>query len=387
MARSSEFGGDASAVAANTPTPAPAPASSLDAALTASLAQLSDFNKSATALIAQDQAAATGTASNKSIIDLGTAAAADYKAVMTPVDPMLKLQQDAQNAARIDALSLLQDTFTAYGLTELIPTIKGFMTGNVGAGEATLLLKQTDAYKQRFAGNITRVANGQNALSETDYLSLENQYTDLMSQYGVKNLATRTQFATLIGNDVSASELNSRLDLAVNKVQNADPQVLATLKSYYPTVSNSDLASYFLAPGETLPQLQQQTLAAQIGTYATEQLTPGATTPEISQARAMQIAQSGVTESQAKTGYETIGVELPIASKLATIYGASGINYDQTAAEAEQFGLTGAASAARAKQRLQELEKAQFSGRSGVAGASAAAGYTGSLGKSIQGKF
>jgi len=383
MARSSEFGGAAAIETPASPSSAAAPVTSATAAdFAGAMSYTPESNTQATTDVATynpDTGVTTDSGGNTVTNAPGSNA--------PTVDPMVKLQLDANNAARLDALSLLEDTFNAYGLSSLIPTIQGFMTGNIGAGEATLLLKQTDAYKQRFAGNITRVANGQNALSETDYLSLENQYTDLMSQYGVKNLATRTQFATLIGNDVSASELNSRLDLAVNKVQNADPQVLATLKSYYPTVSNSDLVSYFLAPGETLPQLQQQTLAAQIGTYATEQLTPGATTPEISQARAMQIAQSGVTESQAKTGYETIGVELPIASKLATIYGASGINYDQTAAEAEQFGLTGAASAARAKQRLQELEKAQFSGRSGVAGASAAAGYTGSLGKSIQGKF
>lgn len=376
MTKSSEFGGDAGTVAANTPAAPKAVTmpTSLDTALAAAEANLGIVANVGAANIAADKAAA---------------AAAPATPPVTPpaVDPMLQLQLDSQNAARIDALQILTDTFNAYGLSSLVPTIKGFMTGNVGAGEATLLLKQTPEYQARFAGNTTRVAAGLNALSETEYLALENQYTDLMKQYGVTNLANKTQFANLIGGDVSASELNSRLDLAVNNVQNADPQVLATLKSYYPTVSNSDLVSYFLAPGETLPKLQQQTLAAQIGTYATEQLTPGATTPEISQARAMQLAQAGVTQAQAKTGYANIGLELPVASKLSTIYGASGINYDQTAAEAEQFGLTGAASAARAKQQLTELEKAQFAGRSGVAGASAAAGYSGSLGKSIQGKF
>jgi hypothetical protein len=313
-------------------------------------------------------------------------------------------QQAAQQAAidaanRKDAFQLLTDTFNSYGLQDLASTIQQFMQENVGANEAALRLKTDTSinpvtkqaynapYVARFAGNVTRVANGLNALSEAQYLALEDQYSNLMTQYGTKGIANKAQFATLVGNDVSATELNSRLDLAVNQVQNADPQVLATLKSYYPSVSNGDLVSYFLAPNETLPQLQQQTTAAKIGTYATEQLTPGATTPEISQAHAMQLAQAGVTEAQAKAGYTAIGQELPIASKLATIYGASGINYDQTAAEAEQFGLTGAASAARAKQQLQELEKAQFAGRSGIAGASAAAGYTGSLGKSIQGKF
>ena len=283
------------------------------------------------------------------------------------------LQSDAANAARIDALQLLKDTFSTYGLESLIPTIQGFMTGNVGPNEATLLLKQTPEYQARFAGNTARVAAGLNALTEAEYLGLENQYSNLMNAYGVKSLANKTQFASLIGNDVSQSELNQRLDLAVNQVQNADPTVLSTLKQFYPNIGTSDLVSYFLAPAETLPALQRQVQTADIGAAAINQ---GLTT---SQTSAAALAAYGVTQDQAKAGYAKVAAALPATSKLANIYGETGIKYDQTAAESEF--LKDNASVARQRQQLAQLENANFSGRSGLSP------NVDALKQSLQGKF
>jgi hypothetical protein len=291
-----------------------------------------------------------------------------------------------------DAFALIQQGLAQWGLNatdtaSFSQFLQNEMKAGVGPNQAVIDLRSTPMYQQRFAGNAARVAAGLNALTEADYISLENSYTTTMESYGVSNLGNRTTFANLIGNDVSASELSSRLALAIDQVQNADPQILSTLKAYYPTVSQSDLVSYFISPTETLPQLKQQVLASQIGTYATEQLAPGSTIPEISQARALQLAQAGVTAQQAQAGYQTIGMELPAAQKLAQIYKTAGIGYDQSAAEAEQFNLTGGAQAALNKNKLINLEESEFQGRSGIMAPSVAGGYTGTLGRPLQGQF
>ena len=282
-------------------------------------------------------------------------------------------------SAMQDAFALLEETFNQYGLESLAPLIKSYMQQNMGPNQAALLLKQTPEYKARFAGNETRKAAGLNMLSEAEYLALENSYTNLFGSYGVKNLANRTQFASLIGNDVSSTELNSRLDLAVNQVQNADPTVVSTLKQFYPSISNQDLVSYFLAPGETLPQLQMQVQSADIGAAAIQQ---GLAT---SQSSAEALAKYGVTYGQAQVGYGKIAEALPATQKLSQIYNAqTGINYNQTEAEAQYLKNSGAATLEQ--QKLKDLESAQFQGRSGVLGANAS-GYSGSLGKNIQGSF
>ena len=304
-----------------------------------------------------------------------TAASENATIQALPLDISPVISTDTQ-----DAYALIQGEFAQWGLGDLATILQKDMAANIGPNQAVLDIRNSDAYKARFAGNFTRQAAGLNMLTEAEYLAMENSYSNLFNQYGTKTLANKTQFATLIGNDVSATELNNRLDLAVNQVQQADPTVLNTLKQYYPTVSNSDLVSYFLAPTETLPMLQQQVGTAQVGAAAAQQGLSD------TQQRAQQLQQLGVSYSQAQTGYGKIAEVLPASQKLSNIYGAqTGINYNQT--EAENQYLLSSGAAALEQQKLIDLEKQQFSGRSGVVGASAAAGYGGSLGKSMQGQF
>jgi len=297
----------------------------------------------------------------------------------------------ALTSTQQDAYSMVKSTVAQWfgGNPAWVAAATDFLNkeiaGNNGADTILYDFRQQDFYKARFSGNTARAANGLNVLTEADYISLENKYSTLFESYGVgtssaTNLSTQSQFATLIGNDISPTELNSRLDLAVNQVQQADPTVLNTLKQYYPTISNSDLVGYFLAPSQALPALQRQVQTADIGAAAAQQGLSDTL------ARAGQLAAYGVTYDQAQAGYGKIAENLPASQKLSGIYGnQTGINYDQTTAENQYLMNSGAA--ALEQQKLADLEKQQFSGRSGVVGASAAAGYSGSLGKSIQGQF
>jgi len=277
------------------------------------------------------------------------------------VDPLTQLKNDANDAARKDAFALLADTFKSYGLDSLAETIKGYMTQNIGPNEATLLLKGTQAYKDRFAGNVTRVAAGKNAINESTYLTLENQYAEVFKAYGQNTLGSRAEYANLIGNDISNIELGDRLKLAVTRVQQADPSVKAQLKQFYPNITDADLVSYFLKPDQTLPALERKVTSAEIGAVATSQgLNTSATSAE-------DLAAFGVDRAAAIKGYSTIGSILPEATKLSDIYGEAKINYTQKTAEEEVF--KGNASAERKRKQLAALESAQFGGSAGVGSA------------------
>ena len=296
------------------------------------------------------------------------------------------------DATQLDAYSILEKAFRDYGLDELVPVIEGYMKNNIGPQQASLLLRQNEVYKQRFAGNYDpkfgRVAQGLNAIDEATYLELENSYNETLNSYGLNNYfgATakekRAGLANIIGGSVSATEFQNRVQLAEDEVINADPEILKALKYYY-NIDDKDVMKYYLDPAKHLPELKLKTQAAQIDVAAAAQ---GFT--RSSPTSSMDLAIKGVTQQDAIKGYINIGQELPIANKLNQIYSKqSQGNYDQATAEAEQFNLKGAASAARKKRELQELEKAQFSGRSGIIGANVNSGYSGSLGKSLQGKF
>jgi hypothetical protein len=307
-------------------------------------------------------------------------------------DPLVAYQKQIDAEKRADAFSLLKDTFNQYGLSDLASTIEQFMRDNVGSNEAALRLKTDTSinpatgkaynapYVARFAGNVTRVANGLDALSEADYIQMEQNYSTLFEKYGQASLANKAQFAKLIGSDVSQTELNERLDLAITNVQNADPTVKATLKQFYPGITDANLVSYFLAPEDTLPTLQRQVQASQINAAAQEQgLNRGTTAQEIAgyKTSAESLAAYGVTQQQAQAGYAKIGTVLPTSTKLSDIYKEAQVDYTQGTAESEF--LKGNAEAALKRKQLEQLETGSFSAKSGV-------GQYG-LNKSIQGSF
>ena len=277
-----------------------------------------------------------------------------------------------------DAFAILTDLFTSYGLESLAGEISGYMTSGLTASEALVKLKTnpTGAYAKRFAGNFTRVKNGLNAISEAEYVSNEKAYAATLKAYGLGNMLSLDReenykkFADYISGDVSPDEFKDRVKTVVNRVQNADPSIKATLKSFYPEISDADLVSYFLNPKENLPKLQEKVTASEIGAAALG--AGGGLTANL--ATATDLARYGVDQATAREGYSTIAGVLPTAEKLSGIYNEAGIKYAQAEGEAEVF--KGNQDAATKRKRLFSLERAAFSGSSGTGRSALSSGST-----------
>lgn len=276
----------------------------------------------------------------------------------------------------VDAYSLLESTFKDFGLEELVPEIKRFMEEGLGSNQATVELRKTNAYITRFRGNEIRRQAGLNVMSESAYLQLEDAYSETLRAYGLQGYfgvdrkVSQAKMAELIGNDINAPEFKERIDTVVTRVNNADPNIKATLRGFY-NITDTDLVKYFLSPKENLPRLQEKVTAAEIGNEALKQnLLTSVTSAE-------NLAKLGITQKEAREGYSEISQVLPTATKLGQIYGEEGINYTQATAEEERFGEL--ESARRKRLRLEGKEIATFSGSSGVA--------RGALGSSNSGKF
>ena len=270
-------------------------------------------------------------------------------------------------AERKSAYDILMQEFSRYGLGSLVEGIKGLIQENVSPSEFAIRLQQTDAYKKRFAANADRIAKGLTALSPAEYIALEDQYQGIMRNYGLPesyyakdSLGTQAGFNQLIGNDVSASELEDRVMTAQNRVNNANPEVTKALKAFYPDITNGDILAYALDPTKALDMIKRKVTAAEIGGAA---LAQGLSTSAQS---AEDLARYGVTKQQAEQGYQTIGQFLPRASMLADIYNQDA--YTQAVAESEVFGTGGAVGAAEKRKKLSTLEQAKFSGSSGASG-------------------
>jgi len=204
------------------------------------------------------------------------------------------------------------------------------------------------------------------ALSEAEYIKMEDQYQEVMRQYGLPesywskdSMGTQKGFEQLLANDVSNTELEDRLMVAQDRVLKSNPEVLKTLKDFYPDIKDGDILAYTLDPKNAIKEIQRKVTAAEIGGAAMQQ--KGLTT---SLSRAEELQKYGVDKAAATEGYSTIGAGLQRGSELASIYGES--PYTQATAESEVFKLTGAQEARKQRQKVTGLEKATFGGQTGV---------------------
>jgi NADPH-dependent ferric siderophore reductase len=266
---------------------------------------------------------------------------------------------------RQSAYDLLLSQFKLYGLESLVEPLKGLITSGASPAEFTIKLRESDAYKKRFAANAQRIAKGLTAISEAEYLGLEDQYQSIMRNYGLPpdyyargDMGVQEGFNRFIANDVSAVELEDRISTAQSRVLNANPEVLASLREFYPGITNGDILAYTLDPTKAITDIRRKVTAAEIGGAAMQ---AGLRT---GMARAEELGAAGITKQQAQQGFGTIAGGLQRGSQLASIYGED--PYTQTTAEKEVFGLAGQTEAEKQRKKLTGLEKATFSGQTGL---------------------
>jgi hypothetical protein len=260
---------------------------------------------------------------------------------------------------------LLFSEFKTYGLDSLVTPLKDLIMEGVSPSEFTIRLRETEPYKKRFAANAQRTAKGLRALSEAEYIGTEDQYQDVMRRYGMPesyyakgDLGIQSGFEKFLAGDVSAVELEDRIQTAQNRVVNSNPEVAKALKEFYPGISNGDILAYVLDPSNAIENIKRKVTAAEIGGAAIQSgLQTGMT-------RAEELAAAGITKQQAQQGFQTVAEVAPRGGVLADIYKQS--PYTQTTAEQEVFGLAGSVDAAKQRKKLTQLETAAFSGTAGT---------------------
>ena len=289
----------------------------------------------------------------------------DVTAVLSNGLTKVLAKSGTKTAEKKSAYDLLYSEFNNLGIGGLVPDLKTFIEEGISPAEFTLRLRQTDAYKKRFAANAQRINKGLRALSEAEYIGLEDQYQDIMRRYGLPEtyytrgeMGRQEGFEKFISGDVSPVELEDRISTAQKRVINANPEVAQALRTFYPGISQGDILAYTLDPTKAIEDIKRKVTAAEIGGAAARS---GLTT-NVSDAEYLQ--RYGVTKESAEQGYGTIAGGLQRGSQLASMYGES--PYTQTTAEQEIFNVPGAQEARKQRQKITGLEKAAFSGQSGL---------------------
>ena len=183
------------------------------------------------------------------------------------ITSLTQKQTDASRAATTTALEDFKANLNLAGLGSLAETIDEYIILDFTASQIKINLLGTNAYKQRFPG-MKALSDAGKAVNEATYISMERGMISVLKAYGLddKVFGTTEKLGNIIGNQVSVTEFENRVQLAQDKVQK-NPDVLAALNQYY----NVDLAgavSYLLDPKLGMDIVKKQVRAGEIGAAA-----------------------------------------------------------------------------------------------------------------------
>jgi hypothetical protein len=279
---------------------------------------------------------------------------------------------------RASASSYLQDILIQYGLGSLASSVDSLINQwGTNTGVIANQLRNTDAYKTRFAGMLALQAKGvTDVRNESEYIGLESQYRQVFRDAGIQDYigtagsqTEQQNIAKLVGDySVSVNEVKNRVADAQRVVNDTAPEVRDSLQRFY-NVSASDLVAFTLDPTKTQTRINQIANAAIIGGYA--------------QARGLS-ADVGTAENIANLSQGGAVSQQALAGELSTAAGTKRdtqrlANIDQTSLTDSdilnsQFNLD--TDAQQKIKQLQSRERARFSGTSSI-GASSLASYNG----------
>jgi hypothetical protein len=209
------------------------------------------------------------------------------------------------------ATAILRSGLARYGLESLYDVVWSKYTKNEipldDPDSFVYAIKNEPKYKERFAANEVRKAKGLPELSPATYLSLEEEYKQILSSNSLPAdfYNDRADFEKLIGNDVSVFELNNRLKDAYRLVKDAPTDVTEKLRTMY-NLSEGDIVAYFIDPERARPSLvasdyKRQAQAAMVAANA--QRLGGL---NVSVGFAENVAAQGKTQAEQEKAFTTI---------------------------------------------------------------------------------
>lgn len=288
-------------------------------------------------------------------------------AVKTPAQVAAEQQAAAAEAAlaaqkasaRADALASLTMMFEEWGLGSLAGVVTGYLQQDYTVNQILVEIRKSEPYKKRFAGNDARVKAGYAALNPAEYLATENAYKRLLQESGLPKgfYDDPSDFAGWIGNNVSVAEIQERVQIGVDAVNNTDPNYLSALRQV--GFGEGDLLASVLDQERALPILRRQVGTAKIGSAAMQyglNWNPDRAETFYDQ---LKDGQGGVDAGMARQAYGQVAAALPGAERLSRVYrGDAGV--DQNILEDEFLGQSALASQRRGA--LARREQQAFSG-------------------------
>ena len=269
-----------------------------------------------------------------------------------------------QNDDAETASSIIAATLKYYGMDEpaLLADVKTALADRRITGASTIddigiQLRESEAFKRRFAGNEARRAANKPAYSVTQYLQLESSYRQVLNAAGMPPdfYNGKEDFETFIAGDISPDEIQYRVQQGYAAVKNADPAVVNELKTLY-GLDDGTLAAYFIDPTKTKDAVVRSARAAEIAAQSRRQAGIG-----LNVTQAESLALQGITESTAQAGFAQIKQQEQLLNPLQ---GEDALTQEELIAGT--FGTSGAATQRVATTRRRRQATFEGGGQTGL---------------------
>lgn len=259
-------------------------------------------------------------------------------------------------------LDWAKQTLGTWGLDD--PAILDAIKNARNENDMLVKIRESDAYKKRFAGNIARAKAGFGMLNEAQYLAQEESYRQAMHAAGLPKgfYDSPDDFAQLMGGDVSVAEVTARADMAGTAMVNKDPEFVKAMKRMY-GLTKGELAAYAMDPDRALPLLQRRFDAMELGAEA------GRFDIDRGNKRWLnKLVSQGVDQGAARQAFGKVDAIEGDVGRLAGLAGVKQSSDKQLANN--ELGVGGKKSRRRAKRdnALRSQERARLSGGSGGGG-------------------
>lgn len=207
-----------------------------------------------------------------------------------------------------DARTIITDVLNQFGLKGLDKWAWNMITSGASADQLTDELYDQPLFQAQFPGIFDRIKKGLPPVSITEYISLEDSYDQLVTQYGLpRSILTKDFVGNLIGSDVSPAEFTDRIVKGYSAVAQAPASVRQAFAQWFGPKSDGQLAGFFLNPKNNAAVLEKEALMAQVQGAGTN------AGVNIGRNRAEQLAQMGDT-------YQQVASALNSLTKTAGLY-------------------------------------------------------------------
>lgn len=172
------------------------------------------------------------------------------------------------SAGQDSARAIIINTLTQFGLGMLAQWAWNLYLTSQSVDLVMLEMRQRQEYKDRFAGLLALADQGI-AISEEEQIEYERSAAQLMRSAGMPSgfYDNWNDFTGLISNNISMSELGSRVNDAYARVVQAPPAVRQSMNDLYGVEGDSALAAMFLDPERALPALTERARVAELGGF------------------------------------------------------------------------------------------------------------------------